>query len=344
MSAKQLILVTGINGFLGAHLVDQLVNAGYRVRGTVRSSKLEFARENNGAYGDDVEVIAADDLAFGDFTTALEGVYGVIHAAAPMVGVDSAENSLTASIEGAVNVLRQAQQAGIKRFVLVSSQATVRLPDDYATPWKETEWFEITKEQALASQHPGLVYVAEKVLAERAVWEFAEKHPSIDVTTLTPPLFLGPFAPNFRFSDALVSQMSTDAVLYQLLNPSGTFFMDYALMTDIRDVARAFVHALRTPTDVGRKRLLFVPHSVGWKEIAELVAKERPELKDRISKPALTDYLHPAPTNPAADATRRAIELLELGELTDWRKSVLDGVDSVLEAEKRFAKEGKMFH
>lgn len=25
--------VTGINGFLGAHIVDQLVKAGYRVRG-----------------------------------------------------------------------------------------------------------------------------------------------------------------------------------------------------------------------------------------------------------------------------------------------------------------------
>ncbi|KAI0355153.1 NAD-P-binding protein [Trametes cingulata] len=344
MSTKQLILVTGINGFLGAHVVDQLVKAGYRVRGTVRSSKLEFARENNAAYGSDVEVIAFDDLASGDFTTALQGVDAVIHAAAPMPGVDSAENSLTASIDGAVNILRQAEKAGVKRFVLVSSQATVRLPNDVATPWKETDWFEITREQALASQHPGLVYIAEKVLAERAVWDFAEKHPGIDVTVLNPPAFIGPFAPNFRFTDALVSQMSTNSLLYQLLNPSGTFFMDYLLMIDIRDVARAFVHALTTPTDVGRKRILVVPYSVSWRDVAELVAKERPELKDRISKPALTDYLHPAPENPAADATRRALELLKMGELIDWRKSVLDGVDSILDAEKVYAKEGKTFH
>jgi uncharacterized protein YbjT (DUF2867 family) len=32
-----LILVTGINGFIGSHVADQLLKAGYRVRGTTRT-------------------------------------------------------------------------------------------------------------------------------------------------------------------------------------------------------------------------------------------------------------------------------------------------------------------
>jgi nucleoside-diphosphate-sugar epimerase len=41
-----LILVTGANGFIGSHIVVQLLEMGYRVRGTARdASKLELVRE-----------------------------------------------------------------------------------------------------------------------------------------------------------------------------------------------------------------------------------------------------------------------------------------------------------
>ena len=41
-----LILVTGANGFIGSHVADQLIQAGYRVRGTSRTtSKIEWVKE-----------------------------------------------------------------------------------------------------------------------------------------------------------------------------------------------------------------------------------------------------------------------------------------------------------
>ncbi|KAL9576090.1 MAG: hypothetical protein Q9212_007395, partial [Teloschistes hypoglaucus] len=33
-----LVLVTGVNGYLGSHIADQFLEAGYRVRGTTRSN------------------------------------------------------------------------------------------------------------------------------------------------------------------------------------------------------------------------------------------------------------------------------------------------------------------
>jgi len=83
--------VTGVNGFLGAHVVDQLVQKGYRVRGyaiarivifvgadqlgrTVRGAKLAANREiYQRIYGSAVDIVAVDDLIKGDFTVALQG-------------------------------------------------------------------------------------------------------------------------------------------------------------------------------------------------------------------------------------------------------------------------------
>ncbi|KAI0666314.1 NAD-P-binding protein [Trametes maxima] len=336
MSDKQLILVTGINGYLGSHLVDQLVKAGYRVRGTVRSSKVALVKEGTAIYGGDVEVVAADDLAFGDFTQALKGVSGVIHAAAPLLGRDSPEGALTAAIEGALNILRQTEKAGIKRFVLISSIVTVKRADDKSSTWTDNDWVDVTREQALSSKDPEYVYIAEKTLAEKAVWEFAEAHPHVDVTTLNPPVFLGPFAPSFRFryNEPIVSQLSTNVVLAQILNPEGTFFLPLLHTIDVRDVALSAVKALTAPpaaaTSGTRKRLVIVPSIASWKQVAEVVAEAHPELKD----------LHPPPPPTPVDNSKAA-KVLGLSGFVDWKESVLTGIDAVLEAEKAFAKAGK---
>lgn len=46
-----------------------------------------------------------------------------------------------------------------------------------------TDYNPITKEQALAAGDPFSAYVAGKTLAEKAVWDFAEAHPKLDIFT-----------------------------------------------------------------------------------------------------------------------------------------------------------------
>lgn len=51
------------------------------------------------------------------------------------------------------------------------------------TMWPE--WLPVSKEEVLNNKNADTIaiYAVEKVLAERAVWEFAEQHPHIEVTS-----------------------------------------------------------------------------------------------------------------------------------------------------------------
>ncbi|PSR78754.1 hypothetical protein PHLCEN_2v7289 [Hermanssonia centrifuga] len=93
MSSGSLVLVTGVSGFLGSHVVTELLKDGYRVRGyayrqsafclmkltefgrTVRSKKVAFVQAWYAKYEGKVEIVAFDDLIAGDITDALKGLW-----------------------------------------------------------------------------------------------------------------------------------------------------------------------------------------------------------------------------------------------------------------------------
>jgi nucleoside-diphosphate-sugar epimerase len=58
------VLVTGANGYIAMHVVDQLLKAGYTVRGTVRSTrKIEHLRKTFATHGNKLEIVVVDDIA-----------------------------------------------------------------------------------------------------------------------------------------------------------------------------------------------------------------------------------------------------------------------------------------
>jgi len=72
----ELVLVTGANGFIASHVVDQLLLAGYNVRGTVRAeSKGKWLNDHFGSkYGDRLEIVVVPDMAAkGAFNEAVKG-------------------------------------------------------------------------------------------------------------------------------------------------------------------------------------------------------------------------------------------------------------------------------
>jgi uncharacterized protein YbjT (DUF2867 family) len=78
-SAGKLILVTGANGFVAAHVIIALLDGGYQVRGTVRSEKsAETVRKTFSSYSDKFSVVVTPDIsAKNAFDEAVKGIHGV---------------------------------------------------------------------------------------------------------------------------------------------------------------------------------------------------------------------------------------------------------------------------
>lgn len=110
------ILVTGATGFLGAHLIPRLVGRGHEVRGLARG-----VPPPPGQAADlEVEWWTADVTDPADLIGAAGECDRVIHLAGSFVP-DSEQGAGRVHLEGTQNVLREAEDAGVERFVYVSA-------------------------------------------------------------------------------------------------------------------------------------------------------------------------------------------------------------------------------
>lgn len=77
------MLVTGATGFIGAHVVDELLRRGIKVKGTTRSlSKAQKMCQDRPEHADMLDFDVITDLAHpGVFDEAAQGVDAIIHVA-----------------------------------------------------------------------------------------------------------------------------------------------------------------------------------------------------------------------------------------------------------------------
>lgn len=125
------VLITGGTGFVGAHAVVALLNAGHEVR--VLARKPERVATTIGALGVDTSVldIAAGDMLDADAVErAVKGVNAVIHAAAIVEVGDRrlAEQTLHTNLTGTRTVIDAAIAEGCDPIIYVSSIAAVFTP------------------------------------------------------------------------------------------------------------------------------------------------------------------------------------------------------------------------
>jgi len=290
-------------------------------------------RESYAKYGDKVDIVVVEDLAKGDFTDALKGVSAVIHLATAVPGREELKDILEIIKEGALNIVRQAVAAGVRH---ISFAGTVGALLDLSgpvikAPLTEKDWNPLTEEQALASGSGALVYTVAKTQAERAVWKFAEEHPDLNLTTISPTNFIGPFAEDFIITPGNVSELSTSVMLYNFLTGPDKTFSTLAMgHVDVRDVAAAMVAGIKA---IGSHRLVLTGEWFDWADAIKHIATTRPELIPRLIK------IRPTGQDRPIIDSKKALETLGIA-LTPWKKSVEDGIDALLKVEKDWTEKG----
>jgi UDP-glucose 4-epimerase len=119
-----LYLVTGGAGFIGSHIVDELVWRGQQVR--VLDNFLTGKRQNLAKYLADIELIEGDIRNLATIQQAMQGVDYVLHQAAlPSVPRSVADPATSHEVNatGTLNVLIAARDAQVKRVVYASSSS-----------------------------------------------------------------------------------------------------------------------------------------------------------------------------------------------------------------------------
>jgi len=118
------VLVTGGAGFIGSHLVEQLVYWGHDV---VVFDKVSLRRARNLAdVKDKIEFVKGDVRDFDDVSKAMKGVEKVYHLAAAVsvpLSVKKPHLFFSVNVDGTKTALEAAAQNRVKRFVFISTAA-----------------------------------------------------------------------------------------------------------------------------------------------------------------------------------------------------------------------------
>ncbi|KAJ6484059.1 NAD(P)-binding protein [Mycena sanguinolenta] len=269
------VLVSGANGFIAAWVVRALLEEGFVVRGAVRSAdKCAPLREIFASYGDKFELVVVPDITQeGAFDEAVKGVDAIEHTASPFhLQVDDPDEFIRPAIHGTLGILQSAAKYGksVKRVVITSSCAAVLQIQVEPKIFSELDWNEQAPREVveMGRSAPAMTkYRASKTLAERAAWDFVDKHKTEigwDLVVINPPFVFGPTTNDTPTPAHLGTSARQFYTMLTQPSPPATLRTG-SCWVDVRDLGRAHVLALLR-ADAGGERIIVSAGPFVWQD------------------------------------------------------------------------------
>jgi len=278
------VLVTGGSGFVGAHVILQLVRAGHQVRTTVRNLNRESAvramlKAGGQEPGGGLSFVAADLESDAGWREAAAGCDYVMHVASPIpINAPKYEDELIVPArDGTLRVLRAARDANVKRVVLTSSCGAIYYghPPQKAA-FDETSWTIVNNDLT--------AYVKSKAVAERAAWDFiATEGRGLELSVVNPAGIFGPIlAPDSSSSIELIKR---------LMNGMPGAPRIYFGVVDVRDVADLHLRVMTHPSANGERFIAVSGDPVSMVDIARMLRASLGSAAEKVPRFQLPDWM-----------------------------------------------------
>lgn len=255
------VLVTGADGFIGSHLVEELVKDGYDVKA--------FALYNSfNTWGwldtlqkktlDKIEVFTGDVRDSNAVRTAMEGMDAIFHLAA-LIAIPfsyyAPDTYVDTNIKGTLNVLQAARDLKIQR-ILVTSTSEV-----YGT----AQYVPIDEKHPYQGQSP---YSATKIGADRLAESFYKSF-NLPVTIVRPFNTFGPRQSARAVIPTIITQLLAGKTEIKLGSLEPTRDFNY-----VKDTARGFIEILKSNKTIGEEINIATQKEISIGQLAEELIRQ----------------------------------------------------------------------
>ena len=233
------ILVTGADGFIGSHLVEELVKKGYQVRAFVLYNSFNtwgWLDTLDKPIMDHVEIFQGDIRDPYGVKTAMQGVDAVFHLAALIAipfSYHSPDAYVDTNIKGTLNVLQAARELGNLR-TLVTSTSEV-----YGT----AQYVPIDEKHPYQGQSP---YSATKIGSDRLAESFYRSF-ELPVTIVRPFNTYGPRQSARAVIPTIITQLLSGYEEIKLGSLTPTRDFNY-----VKDTANGFIAMYESDKTIGQ--------------------------------------------------------------------------------------------
>ena len=270
------VLVTGATGFIGLHCINQLLNQGYAVNGSLRSperkDEIFNALKNNNTPTDNLNLFTFNLTEDDGWDDGMKGCDYLLHIASPLsVKVHDEDFFVKPAVAGVKRAFKFAKKHNIKKVVLTSSVAAIFESGENKEYFDETDWSD--------PENPEINHYAKsKTLAEKAAWNFLEENGNpFELAVINPALVVGPtLTRDLGESNKAIGMVVTGKMPVAIPMQFG--------YVDVRDVATAHILAMQNTSSNG-ERFALSEKDLSYKEIAKLLKENGFKKAPSVSVP-----------------------------------------------------------